>query len=167
MAHDLPALWQNVLDRVNADTGTNGLRNATTPLITGIYNLYAPTAADGTTAFPYIVYHVEQTQNVSELPTRGYQHTIAFEVAVEQRPNASTPEGAQRGSDILWRLLGDWEDQSTHLPSFGFDRYSPGTLGSSGWAGVMYEFIDVQEDHLEGVYHWTARFGIRTSKRGA
>lgn len=168
MASDLPALWKAVRDRVNADTGSGGLLNVTTPLIVAIYNTRPPEPSDSSTVFPYIVYSVFESENTSTFRTRAWKRRVRFDTFVEVEPN-STLDVLQRGSDILRRLEGDWEDQvAGTAPTFGFDRFQP-TLTGSGWSADIFELVDSGEDHSIGdrLYTWSMTFDITTSKAGA
>lgn len=168
MASDLPALWKSVLDRVNADTGSGGLRNVTTPLITGVYNTRPPFTAEGSDPFPYLVYSVFESENRNAFRTRVWRRRVRFDIFVQVDPNG-TLDVLQRGADILRRVEGDWEDQAVGTaPTFGFDRFQP-TLTSSGWTAGIFDLVDSGEDHSpeDELYTWTMTFDILTSKAGA
>lgn len=71
MASDLVDLWGAVLARINADTGSGGLRNATAPLITGAYNLRAPIAVNTRSVVSTIAVAVGGITTVTTVAAHG------------------------------------------------------------------------------------------------
>ncbi len=169
MASDLPYLWRAVYDRLTGDTGTGGLFATGANLVRAVYNTRAPMNAEGTTAFPYIVYSVfESDPSESAFRTRVWRRRIRFDVLVESEAN-NTIDPLARGADILRRVEGNWEDQvAGTAPTFGIDRWKP-DISAGGWTADIFDAVDSGEDHSfqDGYYAWFITFDIRCSKEGA
>lgn len=161
MASDLPALWLATYSRAVADTGTGGLFNVGTPLITGFYNTRAPAAA----TYPYAVYQVEASEKALAFRTNGWTRHVAMHVYTQVVSDGTL--GLNRGALIMERLEGDWDAQTLGTgPTYGFNRFKP-TLTNSGWTADIFELQDSREEHDENVYHWIMQFTINNWKAAA
>lgn len=169
MASDLPYLWLAVYNRLTGDTGSGGLFASGSNLVRAVYNTRPPVSVEGTSNFPYIVYSVfESDPSESAFRTRVWRRRVRFDVFVEAEAN-NTVDAMARGSDILRRIEGDWEDQATGTgPTFGIDRWKPSLTGS-GWTADIFDPVDGGEDHSfeDGYFSWFITYDIRNSKAGA
>lgn len=144
-------------DRYEADTGSGGLKNAVSPLVTGFYRDIAPAwLGTGTTAvqsYPYVVWSLVnvEAQDAFKIPIELI--TVRFSVF------SKTETGGQARNAVTERLIGDWRKQATRVPSYGFDRYRFSGAGGTG-AFVfrrMYEFPerDIYQQVLEFDLVWS------------
>lgn len=169
MASDMPALEAAILNRITGDTGSGGLLNAGTPLITTVYNSEFPADEDTTTDFPYIVFQVTDSEPADAMRTRVWKRVVVFHVYVLKQPATQYASGDPLtvGSLILRRLEGDWEDQTFQTqPTFGFDRFKP-DISSSGWTAGLFKMLSSSAQHEDKVYHWVMELEILDSKAGA
>lgn len=152
---DIARLWDAIRDRAVADTGSGGLFNATTPLVSGFYNTFAPTSA----THPYCVY-----VTASATPDNGFNKDVVrvnfrIQSYVARKP-ANGADAMQVGSDILNRVYGD--SSAGGAPTYGFARWSPTLAGS--WTATVVEFVDVIEDHGNDYYCWVQSFRTHLTK---
>lgn len=160
MASYLPILYQAIGDRLTGDTGTGGLFNSGTPLVTQLRN----TVIDQGQAFPYLVMRCQGGDVEDGFSVRTHKVSVTIDAYIEEQP-ASGYDPFDRGSKILDRVEGDWDLQSTRVPSFGLDRFTP-TLANNWYAGP-FQMLRVREAHEPGVLHWIMDFEILVSKQGA
>lgn len=161
MSSYLPKLYQAIGDRLTGDTGTGGLFNVTSPLVTQFRN----TVIASSQAFPYLVMNVTTAMNSDGFNLRSHMVTFSIHVYVEEQPNAGG-DSFSTGASIIDRVEGDWDLQSTRIPSFGLDRWVP-TLTSSSWTCSQCVLLNSSEAHDPGVLHWILDFRVYVNKAGA
>ena len=155
----LAALWGQINARAIADTGTGGLFNAGTPLVTAIYNNTMP---EGST-FPYLVYDTLAATPRDAFRTSMFRVVWRVNVYVEKNSTTIT-DTAARGSAIIARLLGDWTAQNYGVaPTYGYDRWTP-DLSSAGWSATASRSIGSGEAHEDFLWHWYEEFETFVSK---
>lgn len=145
------ALWLAIRTRALADTGSGGLFNVGTPLVTGIAYNHLPEAQ----AFPFLVF-----DEAGETQLSGFRHDtrellIRIGVYVEREP-AAGGDPALTGSAILSRLEGDWVSQGG-APTYGFNRHTLTLVGTS-WTCDAMLMLGTRALHEEGVYHWVQEY---------
>lgn len=112
------ALSEGIVDLFDADTGTGGFAHATTPLVTGYFNTYAPNE----TAFPFVVF-----SHVSGVDESGFDNDVA---SVRVQFSAFTD---RRGGLSSMKTIGE------RLRTV-FRRVAPTV---SGWTASPGEFYEV------------------------
>lgn len=86
----------------------------------------------------------------------GAVYAVDFDVQVrlESDGTYSTDSPLTRMDLILRRVLGDWDAQSTRVPTFGLDHWTPGALSTSGYYAdtvmVTGGPLNVQHDEVIG-----------------
>ena len=145
--------------RAYADTGSGGLFASGSELITGFYNTRVPEGAE----FPYVEYNVVSSQQADAFAMRVVEIELDMHVYVAERPQAGGTDPFQRGAAILARIAGDWSEQATRLPSYGFDRH-PLDLSAGTWTGGYMERIGGSEQHEDGMLHWVESYRLTASK---
>lgn len=138
-------------NRAVSDTGSGGLFNATTPLITA----WNWNAVPEDTAFPYVV------QSVA-----GYVAEDAFALDVEQvriRFSIWHERESQTDSDpyntviqIEARIRGNWSSASPGTsPTYGFHRYTPSFTGETGTMMGRVQIIDNSDgDYINFIHEF-------------
>lgn len=154
-------LWTAIRNRVLADTTAGGLRTASDPLITEIYENNVPNGAQ----MPYIVYDLEYAIQMDGFRTALYQVQFRFGVYVSKDSVVST-EATTRASKIIGRLRGNWQDKSYGTgPDYGFDRV---ILSLSGdWTAGMCTHVDSRALHEAEALHYVETYRLHLSQAGA
>ena len=66
---------------------------------------------------------------------------------------------------IVARIMGDWNVQHyPPAPTYGFNRWAPGALGSSGWSASAFTFTGENNDHDDTTVHFISSFFTHVSK---
>lgn len=165
----LATLSDAIRDRAEADTGSGGLFETGSTLISGIYLNKAPAqvGAAGDPAFPYVVFSTGDGFNDDSFRTRTVVREITFDVY--QASEESGVDVADVSSKIIGRLIGDWTEQSAGSPpSFGFDRFVP-DLSAVSWSAGPMQFesdADLSGDE-DGLLRYRLTFSLRVNKAGA
>lgn len=107
------AVWRAVYARYLADTGTGGLKNASAPLITGMFLIRAPESQP----YPYIVYDI---QDDVEDDTKGSNRSIVFPV-FNVYADAELDPGSAANAAILTRLKFLYHRWLPTLSGFAFE----------------------------------------------
>lgn len=156
----LPKLYGDILARAQADTGTGGLFNSGTPLVTGIFNTFGPRGQ----AFPHMIFVLESAAQRDAMNTSTRLVQWGLHTYIEEKPaSGAAPFAAY--STIMERVLGDWTAQSNRTPSYGFDRWTP-TLSGSGWSATITEHTGSRTSHETGFLHFIEDFQVWVSKAG-
>lgn len=155
----LPKLEADILARAQADTASGGLYHASAPIIKGMYNTIAP-IGDDAVGFPLVVYNLYGVTNENALGTRHFAVDIYFNIWVERD---GTTAAITRADAILNRILGDWDEQTTGVPSYGFDRWQPALSGTS-WLSTIMEVQEITTAHERELFHWVLNFRTYCSK---
>lgn len=152
-----------VQSRLTGDTTLTGLLSATNPIVDEIGT---PETAS---MYPYLVRHwhdaaVDDTFSMSHFEQR---FDVQARLGAKQSYGVSSSP-MNRLDAILKRVVGDWEEQSSHSASYGLHRWSPGSLGSTGYTAVDCRLVGgpstVQEDNVLGV---AVTFAVNVYKAGA
>lgn len=147
---DLAALWIAVRNRALDDDGAGGLFAPQANLISGIYENDWPESAQ----LPIVVYDVASTNQIDAFRAAVYEVDVRFGIYVKTDPVVST-EASALASRIINRIRGDWQDQSAGTaPTYGFHRWSPGTLTSSEWSARDFRHLSSRAEHSQGVLHY-------------
>lgn len=149
-----------ILARLTADTTLIG---------TGAYlaagSIKQVFAGEGA-SFPYMLFRLADARNIDAMRTRSMELDAIFDIYIEEQPRASTaPTPFARGSQIITRVLGNWDEKSYGVaPDYGLDRWQP-TL--SNWTANPLEHTGTTEAHEPGVLHWIVNFKVRTHRSAA
>ena len=157
---DLAALWVAVRNRALDDDGVAGLFAPGAPLISGIYENIWPDNAQ----LPIVVYDVAAMDQIDAFRAAVYFVDFRFSVYVQQDPVISTAASAT-ASKIINRLRGDWQDQSG-APTFGFHRWTHGSLASSDWSARDCRHIGSRAEHTEDVLHYVESYRVIVQQAG-
>lgn len=133
MSLPLKDIYKMIRTRATSDTGTGGLFNTTTPLITGWYTRLAP----ANSALPYVVVN---------LIDAGNNDGLAFSLRrIIVRFSLFTAGNAENAIDtIRARILGNWLTSTGRIPTVGFDRWT-GTLTDTTFKMSPMIFINQTE----------------------
>jgi hypothetical protein len=154
-------LLSAVQARLNADTGTGGLLNASTPLATAVWTRRFPMPDRTATEFPYVICYFSAIEPIDAFQNEGSRIGIMVEWFVDE--TASGIDGMERAGKILERVVGDWTD--TGGPSYGLSRWQP-TL-QTGWTASPIIFESASDESFNdglGVIRWNAMFSVEVSK---
>lgn len=147
----------DIRTRLTGDTTLTALLGATS----SVFNQYVPPD----TAFPYVWYVIENSENVETFRTASIEVSFSVHWAVEERANAYDPIARARAIEL--RLFGDWYAQSAGTaPTYGLNRWQP-TLSGSGWSADIVSWQGTRPNHAEGVMAWYQEYTVRLSKAGA
>lgn len=141
------------IDRLEADTGSGGLFNSGSPLVSGVYYIRA---ADASTR-PYIVLNVSMTEEHA-LTSDGCEFVLGVRIV----GNAS--DGGAALQSIWNRVFGDGVLQSGRTPSYGLHRHTltmPTNPLSASCTTLMYAGTDEVYDADDNTLEWTMRFRSR------
>lgn len=156
-------LLRAVYERLAADTGSGGLLYSSAPLVTGIYTRRFPTPSPASTDFPYVIAYFDAMSGDDTFSTEGKRVGLQVEWFVDE--TASGTDSVERAGKILERVVGDWTDQASGVPSYGLSRYAP-TL-QTGWSSTPILFESASDVSIGlGVIHWQAMFSVIVSKPG-
>lgn len=160
----VPAMWKAVNTRLTGDSTlvallAGGSANSIT--------CYQPTpvAVDSSSAqYPWVYYKLGERRPDDAFATRRHEFEFEVHVMVQERPpSAVTADPITTLAKIEERIIGDWSEQSTRVPSYGLDRYIPDVSAQTGDAATNYSpemivyngTIDLSEP---GILHWSCSF---------
>jgi len=122
---------------------------------------------DRDAAMPFVtvaMQAMDATSSVQGFTKRAERVEIDVHVYVDaQSDNGSTPtNGNETLGSISYMVKGDWHEQSSGLPTYGFDRWQP-TLTGSGWdcTSIMLEQTAVLNE--PGILHHVHTFVCHVS----
>lgn len=150
---DLAHLETALVSRLTGDTGTGGLRNASSPLVAGVWVTTAPSAQ----VMPYCVIDVA-SQRAANAFTRDIYETEAWVTTFVPRAGTATP--LQTASDILARVYGD--SSGGAAPTYGYHRLTLSLSG--GWTPTAMECTGVFAEHDADTYLYRQIFKLHLSK---
>lgn len=113
--------------------------------------------------YPYILVDLVTENQRDAMNARVHEVSFNVHVFVEERFAAANP--VQRGGEINGRVLGDWPQQSSRLPTYGLDRYVPPLSGSS-WTPDIIAYQGTTPAHEFGILHWIHAFNILCTEIG-
>jgi hypothetical protein len=145
-----------VRTRLLADTGTGGLRAASSPLIAAdaqISNIYAGTVL----TFPYVVFIIGDDEESDSFTADVTACAIEFHVFDQ------VSAGNVNCRNILERIRGDATKQSTRIPTFGFHRHNLALSGSE-WLGGTVIRTGGSAEHERDVLHYVDRYTVRIQR---
>lgn len=152
---NLVKVAEAVQTRLKADTGTGGLYNVASPLITASHFCDASDSA----TYPYVVFSIEAAnQSPTLLGSEVYECFIDFHIYSDKA------SGYAVCSSIIDRIFGDVVSQTgTHVPGYGFHRYVLSLSG--GWTGspVVRESMDCDLSDKD-VYHFRESYKVIISR---
>ena len=150
-------LADKIRDRAAADTGSGGLFETLSPLISAFYYAAIPNAA----VMPYCVFMVSADQDQSMF-TQNMSMVQFRVVTFVQRTTLTTgtQDPVLTGSKILKRVYGDSASGSL-TPSYGFHRFSP-TL--TDWTATSIMYQNTNENHGDEYYSWSQEFRLWLTK---
>lgn len=156
-------LTKAVKARLEADTGTGGLF-ATSALVTGVYNRFAPPATDSSTTLPYLVFRVQTIDNRNEAFALGAR-TVTFTLSIIAPELDGGGDPIQTLYKIHERIYGDWTQQSSGQPSYGLHRWNP-SMTMTNWNISMMSWSQTDDatDEGGGVYRLEMTFTVIVSK---
>lgn len=178
MAHFLPTLELKILTRLTGDTAAGGLCPAVSPLLAvhpngatsgiGVYNTTPPAVSTaGVSLLPMVTYEVASVSNDDALREKCRVCAVVLHIHVARNPTEGY-NAILRGSNILARLEGDWDDQPAGTaPTYGLERFIPDISAATGWLADIFEFQQFETAHDETAYHWVYTLSIRCSNAGA
>lgn len=84
----------------------------------------------------------------------GYSVDFDVQIRLESDGTYGSDSPLKRMDLILRQVLGDWDAQSTRVPTFGLDHWTPGSLATSGYYAdtvmVTGGPLNVQHDEVIG-----------------
>lgn len=171
MSFYLPALWQNVRNRIILDNAPGGFFPLMGPFLLPsqdcVTNVWRDPEADPATDYPLIVYQTISARGDEMMRTD--RHEVDWELALlvpAERDTGSAWDPLSVAATILGRLYGDWTDQAAGTPpSYGFNRWTP-ALADTGWTANPTLYIDTREEHEPGLYQWVMSFRTGVNKAG-
>jgi hypothetical protein len=139
-----PALWEAVYQRYVTDTGTGGLNQTGSPLITGMFLELAPERQ----AFPYIVFSVQD--EVAD-DTKGSHFTILLPVFNIYVSKENTVSPLLNSLTVIGRRL-----------TARYHRWQPSVVGSYSFTlceRVGGRLIPTEDE----AWHWADEYTVRAS----
>ncbi len=108
-----------LIARAKADTATGGLYHASAPIVTGVYVGVAPPKA----ALPYVVISLPDASNMETFTQPNWETTIRFAAYAKLDAPGEASSALQVLSNVIDRLVGDWEQQEDRQPTYGYHRH--------------------------------------------
>jgi len=133
MSHPRPAMSAAIGARFLSDTGTGGLFNAASPLITDVRQTFAPAG----TLPPYVVFSYQNFTNDDLLGKRGYKATVKVDVFVAELDDSGNLVGLSSLDQINERVIGNWAPSGT-APTYGLHGWNMGTIATSWNTTIMH-----------------------------
>jgi hypothetical protein len=153
MSLPLQNVYKLVRSRATGDTGTGGLFNATTPLLTGWYTRLAPAQV----SLPYVVVNCIDAGNQDGLRFSLRRLRMRISIFTSGNSEASI-------ETIRTRILGNWLTGTNRVPTYGFDRWTMTGMDNSFSASPMI-FINQTELFEERVTQTILEFETYVSKQ--
>lgn len=154
---NLAYLWDMIRDRATADTGSGGLFNVASPLITAMYYARLPS----TSAMPFVLYTVPSYTERDGFTKDVIEATVRFAAFVPFVGTSSITDPVLRGAQIMTRLRGDTSGGSA--PTYGFHRWNPAATDNS-WKFVHFQLTSEFEEHADDYYCWVQEYRTHVSK---
>lgn len=157
-------LLRAIVDRLAGDTGTGGLLNTVSPLVTNVYARRFP--VPGSSDHPYIIVYFDAISGDDTFSVEGKR--VGIRVEWFARETASGVDSLEVVDKILERVTGDWIDQASGVPSYGLSRWTP-TL-QTGWSSTPMIFESASDESFSdglGVIRWAALFSVIVSNPAA
>lgn len=139
---NLAELYDAIVTRAKADTGSGGLFNTTSPLVNAFYVNRTPPE----TGFPYVICNLVGADGRHAFNKSVFEIRVRMAVFME-RQSHTVSDPLLRVSNILERLRGNWSSSSpATAPTYGFDRH-PLAL-TAPWSGthMIYETVFDESD---------------------
>lgn len=157
MSYWKPGIWDVIVDRLITDATL-----IASPLLNG-EKVYVNRAPPGT-ALPFITLSLPAAGPDNMFTTRGRDVLIDIHVWVNERTTGIDAGTLRAG--ILERIDGDWQEQASGLPSYGFDRWRAGQIASTGWYINEFIFVGDRDMSEPGLYHdvYTMKCGVYKEK---
>lgn len=173
MALFTPALLKAINARLSGDTGASGL----TPLLgngaTSVRTSFPPPAVDppGTT-YPLVTITPVADAVDDTFDGRFLKYEIEVRLFVEEQAATQSVDTLLVMLKMHERVVGDWPEQSTRVPSYGLDRWQPDFTGYTGDVATAYTATHMeyagysdQTGPLGGIREWCLNFNVSLFKR--
>lgn len=149
------AIYNAIATRLQADTGSGGLFNATSALVFGLFNNYA----SGELFFPLLVV------DVGIVNDDAFASDILEVTIIVHTFTAASFAAVDNYSSILDRIYGNAVQQSGRVPTYGLHRWSM-TL-SGGWTASPLHQVDMRQlpsEDEQVAYHFIQTFKTIVSR---
>jgi len=148
-----PGIWDVIVDRLITDATLIGAS-----LLNG-EKVYVNRAPPQTT-LPFITLNLASAGPDNMFETRGREVMIDLHVWVNERTTLIDAGTLRAG--ILERIEGDWQEQSNGRPTYGFDRWQPGEIGTTDWYINEFLYVSDRDESEPGLYHdvYTMKCGV-------
>lgn len=167
----VPALWKAVGDRLAGDSTlvallAGGSANSITS--------YLPQpATDASASYPWVTFRLIDRSVAESEPFETRNHIVTFSVLlfVQERPVSSvSTDPLVTLAKIEERVLGDWSEQSTRVPTYGLDRWQPDFSGHTGDAVSTYSPTEIlyqgtSDQSESGLLSWELSFQVQINKQ--
>lgn len=157
MSYWKPGIWDVIVDRLITDATL-----IASPLLNG-EKVYVNRAQPGIT-LPFITLTLASAVPDNMFTTRGREVFIDVHVWVNER-TTGIDAGTLR-SGILERIDGDWQENADGRPTYGFDRWQPGQISTTGWYINEFLYVGDRDESGPGLYHdvYTMKCGVYKQK---
>jgi hypothetical protein len=143
--------FAEVLDRVNGD-GVNFPNDLKTLVGDRVFCGQAPA---GTVTYPYAVIDI-----VDDPPSDGFNLNMVTITWRAHYFSTRTAATLQNAYDWIQRFYGD----GNRSPAYGFHRWNPGAVGSTGWTASVCEFSARGDESEADFIHLWIEFRTIMSK---
>ena len=151
-------LEQTIITRLETDTGTGGLYNIITPLVSAVYNGFA--LHSDVLDKPYVCMVVEDGQQDDNFTTDNVAIDVTFHI-FDSRTRVS-----DACASTIERIYGD--GPKTTGPTYGLHRWSMGLLsGSSTDTGAIMYRTGFSSNHDKDFWHYIERYTVRVERAGS
>lgn len=172
MGSYVPAIWKAVGDRLAGDSTlvallAGGSANSITSFIPS-------PATDASAVYPWVTFKIRNIAVSGDEPFETRAHDIAFSVLllVQERPVSSvSTDPLITIAKIQERIVGDWSEQSTRVPSYGLDRWQPDFTSYTGDAASTYSPVQILYESTDcdagepGLHIWDMSFRLTINKQ--
>lgn len=97
---------------------------------TAIYDTIPKAAYSG--MYPFIV-RSDRMDRADAFNAAVINYDFDVQIRLESQTKYGSDTPLARMDLIIRRVLGDWDAQSTRVPTFGLDHWTPGALSTSGY----------------------------------
>lgn len=160
MAQLFPVVMDQVYTCLSGDGTLVGLLAAITPgQRVPIYAYLAPEQQ----GYPFIVCTVESNTASDAFNARVRELVFQVHSYVQEQMGGDDPW--QTIANIDQRIIGDWPQQASRLPTYGLDRWTP-NVTATGWTSDMCGLLDSTPANELGVFHTIHRFRVLCTENG-
>lgn len=159
-------LLAEVTSRLINDSGTGGLFASGNRLVTAVWTRRFPLPNTSITDYPYVIVYFDAIQGNDTFKDEAKRIGMRVEWFVDEQANSV--DSVERCGKILERVVGDWTDQSSGIPTYGLHHWTP-TL-QAGWNSGPLLFESASDESFAdglGVIRWSAMFSVEVNKQQA